>query len=50
MVSTREAALREERAFKALSRQKKIAFLEEFTQAGPSGPLRDCASAASGKG
>ncbi len=49
-VSGREAALREERAFKALSRQKKTAFLEEFTLAGPSGPLRDCASAASGKG
>ena len=48
-VSTREAALREECAFKALRRQKKIAFLKELNLAGSPGPLRDCTDAASAK-
>jgi putative endonuclease len=45
MVSTKEVALREECAFKALSRPKKIARLKELNPAGPTGLLQDCTSA-----
>ena len=48
-VPAREAALRQEYAFKALSRRKKIALLKELDSAGIHGLLRDCTGAVSGK-
>ena len=48
-VPAREVALRQERAFKALSRAKKILFLKEINPGCLSGLLRDCTKAASGK-
>jgi putative endonuclease len=48
-VPAREVALRQERAFKALSRAKKILFLKELNPGCLSGLLRDCTNAASGK-
>lgn len=45
-VPAREAALREEHAFKALTRKKKLAFLKESNPTGLAGLLRDCTGAA----
>ena len=45
MVSAKEVALREECAFKALSRKKKFARLKELNPAGLPGLLQDCTSA-----
>jgi putative endonuclease len=48
-VPSRGVALREEHAFKALSRQKKIARLKEMSSAGLPDLLRHCTYAASEK-
>jgi putative endonuclease len=48
-VPGRDVALREEHAFKALSRAKKIALLRRWNPAGPADRLKGCTRVASGK-